>query len=130
MPDCKYYYIIFIYDFQSKRKAIFLTTIILSCVFLSCLYFAQSPLKPEPGAVKLDIVSSGYDGSNSSSVPEVPVVPEVPESMVDDNELYISAKFWLFVMFALCGTVFFNIVSSISDAICFDVLGKFDLFLN
>uniref|UniRef100_A0A1I8NSP7 Major facilitator superfamily (MFS) profile domain-containing protein n=1 Tax=Stomoxys calcitrans TaxID=35570 RepID=A0A1I8NSP7_STOCA len=37
--------------------------------------------------------------------------------------LYSSATFWLFVLFLFAGTIGFNVTNSISDAICFDMLG-------
>lgn len=35
-----------------------------------------------------------------------------------------SATFWIFVIFMCCGTIGFNVTNSISDAICFDMLGE------
>ncbi|XP_037951798.1 major facilitator superfamily domain-containing protein 6-A-like [Teleopsis dalmanni] len=40
--------------------------------------------------------------------------------------LYRSSTFWLFVIFMCMGTIGFNVTNSISDAICFDMLGKDD----
>ncbi|XP_065366607.1 major facilitator superfamily domain-containing protein 6 [Calliphora vicina] len=37
--------------------------------------------------------------------------------------LYTSAAFWLFVLLMCAGTIGFNVTNSISDAICFDMLG-------
>ncbi|XP_019892966.1 major facilitator superfamily domain-containing protein 6 [Musca domestica] len=39
------------------------------------------------------------------------------------NSLYLSATFWIFVILMCCGTIGFNVTNSISDAICFDMLG-------
>ncbi|XP_069964549.1 major facilitator superfamily domain-containing protein 6 [Bactrocera oleae] len=38
--------------------------------------------------------------------------------------IYRNATFWLFVVFMCLGTIGFNVVNSISDAICFDMLGE------
>ncbi|XP_067628703.1 major facilitator superfamily domain-containing protein 6 isoform X2 [Eurosta solidaginis] len=38
--------------------------------------------------------------------------------------IYSSPTFWLFVIFLCLGTIGFNVVNSISDAICFDMLGE------
>lgn len=38
--------------------------------------------------------------------------------------LYRSSAFWLFVMLMCAGTIGFNVTNSISDAICFDMLGE------
>ncbi|XP_060523756.1 major facilitator superfamily domain-containing protein 6 [Cylas formicarius] len=40
-----------------------------------------------------------------------------------DGELYRSVAFWGFLVLMSVGTVGFNVVNSISDAICFDVIG-------
>lgn len=37
--------------------------------------------------------------------------------------LYNSWEFWYFILLMSIGTVAFNIINSISDAICFDVIG-------
>ncbi|XP_075165042.1 major facilitator superfamily domain-containing protein 6 [Haematobia irritans] len=44
-------------------------------------------------------------------------------SDLQTNCLYSSATFWLFVTFMFAGTIGFNVTNSISDAICFDMLG-------
>lgn len=38
--------------------------------------------------------------------------------------LYTSSAFWLFVILMCAGTIGFNVTNSISDAICFDMLGE------
>lgn len=38
--------------------------------------------------------------------------------------LYTSFTFWSFVILMSIGTIGFNVTNSISDAICFDVIGK------
>ncbi|XP_037825045.1 LOW QUALITY PROTEIN: major facilitator superfamily domain-containing protein 6, partial [Lucilia sericata] len=38
--------------------------------------------------------------------------------------LYSSSAFWLFVVLMCAGTIGFNVTNSISDAICFDMLGE------
>uniref|UniRef100_W8APK8 Major facilitator superfamily domain-containing protein 6 n=1 Tax=Ceratitis capitata TaxID=7213 RepID=W8APK8_CERCA len=38
--------------------------------------------------------------------------------------IYSTPTFWLFVAFMCLGTIGFNVVNSISDAICFDMLGE------
>lgn len=35
-----------------------------------------------------------------------------------------SIRFWSFVFLMCAGTIGYNVINSISDAICFDVLGK------
>ncbi|KAJ3666481.1 hypothetical protein Zmor_001922 [Zophobas morio] len=39
-----------------------------------------------------------------------------------DNGLYSSFTFWSFIIFMSVGTIGFNVVNSISDAICFDIV--------
>ncbi|RZC41121.1 MFS 1 domain containing protein, partial [Asbolus verrucosus] len=41
----------------------------------------------------------------------------------DNNCIYKSLGFWCFVIFMCVGTIGFNVVNSITDAICFDVIG-------
>lgn len=38
--------------------------------------------------------------------------------------VYNSGTFWIFVIFLFTGTIGFNVANSISDAICFDMLGE------
>uniref|UniRef100_A0A1B0GBJ0 Major facilitator superfamily associated domain-containing protein n=1 Tax=Glossina morsitans morsitans TaxID=37546 RepID=A0A1B0GBJ0_GLOMM len=40
------------------------------------------------------------------------------------NCIYGTTTFWLFVLFLCAGTIGFNVTNSISDAICFDMLGE------
>ncbi|KAF7270477.1 hypothetical protein GWI33_016547 [Rhynchophorus ferrugineus] len=40
-----------------------------------------------------------------------------------DSKLYKSVAFWSFLILMSIGTIGFNVVNSISDAICFDVIG-------
>ncbi|EFN78175.1 major facilitator superfamily domain-containing protein 6 [Harpegnathos saltator] len=42
----------------------------------------------------------------------------------DDRCLYTSITFWGFILLMSLGTIGFNVSNSISDAICFDVLGE------
>jgi MFS family permease len=42
----------------------------------------------------------------------------------DNNCLYKSVSFWSFVILMSIGTIGFNVINSISDAICFDVIGE------
>ena len=46
------------------------------------------------------------------------------ELIVEDKCLYESLTFWGFVMLVSLGCIGFNVSNSISDAICFDVLGQ------
>lgn len=39
--------------------------------------------------------------------------------------IYKTGNFWAFVLLMSIGTIGFNVVNSISDAICFDVIGEF-----
>ncbi|XP_030387942.1 major facilitator superfamily domain-containing protein 6 [Scaptodrosophila lebanonensis] len=41
-----------------------------------------------------------------------------------DHCIYGSSSFWLFVVMLFIGTIGFNVTNSISDAICFDMLGE------
>ncbi|KAJ3666482.1 hypothetical protein Zmor_001923 [Zophobas morio] len=43
---------------------------------------------------------------------------------IDSGCLYKSLSFWSFVVLMSVGTIGFNVINSISDAICFDVIGK------
>lgn len=42
----------------------------------------------------------------------------------EDNCIYTSVTFWGFVLLMSLGNIGFNVSNCISDAICFDVLGK------
>lgn len=41
-----------------------------------------------------------------------------------DAPMYTSTTFWSFVILLCLGTIGFNVTNCISDAVCFDVLGK------
>lgn len=43
---------------------------------------------------------------------------------IDSSALYKSFTFWSFVILMSLGTIGYNVINSISDAICFDVIGK------
>lgn len=43
--------------------------------------------------------------------------------------LYSGFSFWSFVFLMSFGSIGYNIFNSMSDAICFDVLGKFSYFV-
>lgn len=43
--------------------------------------------------------------------------------------LYISSTFWGFVLLLSIGNIGFNVANSISDSICFDILGTGNLIL-
>lgn len=43
---------------------------------------------------------------------------------LQSNCIYGTTTFWLFVLFLCAGTIGFNVTNSISDAICFDMLGE------
>lgn len=38
--------------------------------------------------------------------------------------IYKTGNFWAFVLLMSIGTIGFNVVNSITDAICFDVIGE------
>lgn len=42
----------------------------------------------------------------------------------EDADLTASVTFWSFLILMSIGTIGFNVTNSISDAICFDVIGK------
>lgn len=46
------------------------------------------------------------------------------------NCIYKTGNFWAFVLLMSIGTIGFNVVNSISDAICFDVIGKKNVFIT
>lgn len=46
------------------------------------------------------------------------------DNFEDNHCLYASITFWGFVLLMSLGNIGFNVSNSISDAICFDVLGK------
>jgi hypothetical protein len=46
------------------------------------------------------------------------------ETEMEKDCLYGTPVFWGFVLLMSLGTIGFNVANSISDAICFDVLGK------
>lgn len=52
------------------------------------------------------------------------------DAEIDTGCLYKSISFWSFVILMSVGTIGFNVVNSISDAICFDVIGKILLILR
>ncbi|XP_044763782.1 uncharacterized protein LOC123320508 [Coccinella septempunctata] len=43
---------------------------------------------------------------------------------VPDHIMLTSSSFWIFVILMSIGTIAFNVVNSVSDAICFDVIGQ------
>lgn len=43
---------------------------------------------------------------------------------VPDHIMLSSLSFWIFVLLMSVGTIAFNVVNSVSDAICFDVIGE------
>lgn len=43
---------------------------------------------------------------------------------IDHNCLYLAWEFWTFIILMSLGTIAFNVGNSVSDAICFDVIGK------
>lgn len=45
------------------------------------------------------------------------------DTFQDKNCLYTSSTFWGFVILMSLGNIGFNVSNSISDAICFDILG-------
>lgn len=44
-------------------------------------------------------------------------------STENDHNLYQSYQFWIYILLMSIGSVSFNVTNSISDAICFDILG-------
>ncbi|XP_050312924.1 major facilitator superfamily domain-containing protein 6 [Anthonomus grandis grandis] len=46
------------------------------------------------------------------------------ENLDADSALYHSIAFWSFLILMSVGTIAFNVANSISDAICFDVIGE------
>lgn len=64
--------------------------------------------------------------SNDSSVNCNRVECQMYDVQIEEDEdcLYRSFRFWAFVLLMSMGSIGFNVANSISDAICFDVLGK------
>ncbi|XP_073848980.1 major facilitator superfamily domain-containing protein 6 [Musca autumnalis] len=69
----------------------------------------------------LDNITTSVATQNTSLTFNGTCTPEA--NPVDSSALYRSATFWIFVIFMCCGTIGFNVTNSISDAICFDMLG-------
>lgn len=47
----------------------------------------------------------------------------IEDHKLSRNCVYKSWEFWYFICLMSIGTIAFNIINSISDAICFDVIG-------
>lgn len=43
------------------------------------------------------------------------------------GSFYMTGPFWAFVVLMCIGTVAFNVANCIGDAVCFDVLGKYEI---
>lgn len=58
--------------------------------------------------------------------------PSVREEFKEENggkSFYVSSTFWGYVVLMCVGTVAFNVANCISDAICFNVLGKLYFYI-
>ncbi|KAF7995224.1 hypothetical protein HCN44_004696 [Aphidius gifuensis] len=99
----------FILDyFHNQRKLIFIGIIIGSSLSFSLLYFTPNNLHNE-----------SHDNKYDNDVKNITV------SFANDSaNLYTSLPFWLFVVLMSIGSIGFNVSNSMSDAICFDVLGE------
>lgn len=69
--------------------------------------------------------ASVCDMTKENEIGEVPCTFKCKESGdIPDEELFKSVYFWFFITLLSVGTIAFNVVNSISDAVCFDVIGK------
>ncbi|XP_053966580.1 major facilitator superfamily domain-containing protein 6 [Anastrepha ludens] len=68
-----------------------------------------------------------FTSSTYNTTTELPTPTNVSCHFTPDLQpdyIYCTSTFWLFVIFMCLGTIGFNVVNSISDAICFDMLGE------
>ncbi|KAL4714769.1 hypothetical protein ACJJTC_002628 [Scirpophaga incertulas] len=60
----------------------------------------------------------------SSKVTKISHNPRpIDDEKTEDQNFYMTATFWAFVVLMCVGTVAFNVANCIGDAVCFDVLG-------
>jgi len=62
--------------------------------------------------------------NNASFCQENVYCDVICDAFEDNHCLYTSITFWGFVLLMSLGNIGFNVSNCISDAICFDVLGK------
>ncbi|XP_044749290.1 major facilitator superfamily domain-containing protein 6-like isoform X2 [Coccinella septempunctata] len=64
------------------------------------------------------------DTTDENQIGELPCTFRCKESIEIPNEVLLkTASFWFFIILLSVGTIAFNVVNSISDAVCFDVIG-------
>ncbi|XP_036334100.1 major facilitator superfamily domain-containing protein 6 [Rhagoletis pomonella] len=68
-------------------------------------------------------LASSTNNKAASIKPNSNILCHFDQSLQTDC-IYSTPTFWLFVTFMCLGTIGFNVVNSISDAICFDMLGE------
>ncbi|XP_075223141.1 major facilitator superfamily domain-containing protein 6 [Lycorma delicatula] len=139
----------FILDtFQSARKIIFLLLLCTTNVFFVLLVFIPVP---DSNVVKIDTCSGLHVCSNQSSYnlveeecwsicnkteiqqnisysdSDCQVICKINTDNVTysaDTEFYKGFSFWSYVILMSLGSIGFNVINSVSDAICFDMLGN------
>ncbi|RZF43942.1 hypothetical protein LSTR_LSTR006750 [Laodelphax striatellus] len=139
----------FFFDvFHGARKALFLALLMSTTVFFVMLTSLPLPAEHAPCSGYLfcqnqtermnettcKIVCAGPLNDSDISVCEK-LFPECSESCnfnclprpseTDGNtQFYKGMIFWLYVVFMSLGSIGFNVINSISDTVCFDVLGE------
>ncbi|KAK9870860.1 hypothetical protein WA026_009818 [Henosepilachna vigintioctopunctata] len=78
------------------------------------LYY--SPENPEN--VSICAINEQFHVENLTNTFKCREIPELPIDL-----LFESLSFWFFIALLSIGTVAFNVINSISDAVCFDVIG-------
>ncbi|XP_039282566.1 major facilitator superfamily domain-containing protein 6-like [Nilaparvata lugens] len=133
--------------FRGARKALFLALLMSTTVFFVLLTSLPLPAESETrcngylvcqnqtSLLNLTTCQDVCSGSENSSTCEnlfpeckqscnftcLPVSPSVDHG--DNTQFYKGMIFWLYVIFMSLGSIGFNVINSISDTICFDVLG-------
>lgn len=69
------------------------------------------------------ISSDDFSEINGSSLGSC-LIQCIEETEIEIGLLLKSLSFWCFLIFMAAGTILFNVINSISDAICFDVVGE------
>ncbi|KAK0165199.1 hypothetical protein PV328_003736 [Microctonus aethiopoides] len=77
--------------------------------------------------IKIHSNQSNYlvcDDKNLSKYNNISCKINDVHSTENDHNLYRSYQFWIYILLMSIGSVSFNVTNSISDAICFDILGE------
>jgi hypothetical protein len=100
-------------------------TDVISLNKVTCTFLDSSNIKLTQMEMKFDAVEEKLCFPANTSIfnqsANLTISCEYLESF---GGLYTSMTFWLFILLTYVGTIGFNVGNCVSDAICFDVLGK------